>query len=66
MPFIKKADLDELFRAGNQMSNVCFNLGQDSGPLDGVLPLRDRKAMKEGQEHWDKVKQEVKGKIKKR
>lgn len=52
MPFISKKSFEELQRAGNMMSNLCFNLSQRKGQ-DAAGE------MKSSQEAWDKAKRAI-------
>jgi hypothetical protein len=49
MPYLTKESFDRLQRAGNIMSNICFNLSQRVGQCDASL-------MREAQLAWDTAK----------
>jgi hypothetical protein len=51
---IAAEDFDELFIAGEKMSNICFNLSQRES-----IPDNERASMKETQVEWDQAKSKV-------
>ncbi len=51
MPFVRKADLEELLLVGQYMSNLLYNLKQDD-----KLPKPHREIFERDQERWDKAK----------
>ncbi len=54
MPYIKKADLLKLLRAGNLLSNIAYNLKQDKR-----YPEHIRKSLEEYQKEWDSIKRRI-------
>lgn len=50
MPFIRKSDLERLIQAGNQLSNIAYNLKQGEGKVvDGSI----RASFHVSQTEWD-------------
>lgn len=48
--------LDALIRAGNQMSNICYNLAQKSEYADGAI-------MRDCYKEWDTAKTAIREQI---
>jgi hypothetical protein len=49
--------LDELLLVGSIMSNVCFNIGQESGRT--IKETHERQGVKELQKRWDAALRKV-------
>ena len=55
---IKPMRVGALIRAGGQMSNICFNLGQDTVDLSTTTPdnlKRYQKSMRQALAEWEKA-----------
>ena len=59
MPYIKRADFDELLIAGGMLSNIAYKLGQNESPGPTELSERNRQSLREGQKEWDKVRKRI-------
>lgn len=55
MPNIKKELLDELLRAGQLCSNICYNLSQKGGMVEGMSSDH----MKAIATKWDTARGEI-------
>lgn len=56
---LKAAQLHKIISIGHQMSNLCFNLGQES-VRDPAAWLRNKEVMKELAKKWDEALRENK------
>jgi hypothetical protein len=52
---IKRDDLDRIIHAGQMMSNICYNLGQESNGEGSWLSRDAKECMRKCQAQWDEV-----------
>jgi hypothetical protein len=62
MPYVKRAEFDRLLLAGQMLSNIAFNLGQNESPESTELSERNRRSLRESQRAWDKARARIRNK----